>query len=306
MRRFKLGAIVVGVALLVGACSANGESERAVNGRLEAPVADDADTAGDGGGGSGGAVAGGSGGDSSGESALPDALPASAQESQIIRTAELRIELKKGGFREAFERVTFLAGAHQGFVVDSSSERHGDDLASGSVVLRVPTDQFDATRKDLAALGEVESEQIKGQDVGAELVDLDARLRNLRAQEESLRVLMEKAANVPETMQVQQNLFGVRSQIEQLAAQEARLKDAVAMATIRVTLAEDGAAVLSTEPEPTGVAAAFDRAIDGAVAVVSALVITIGYAFPLAVLLGLAYLVFRVARRPARPAAAEG
>ena len=310
-RRVKWGAVVVGAALLLGACS--GSDDRSETAALGAPTGDDASLdadeqsfAGSGAGGSGGgAVAAGEGGTDA-TNALPDAVPAAARQAQVIRTAELRIELKKGGFREAFERATFLAGAHQGFVVDSSSERGGDGLASGSVVLRVPTDQFDAARKDLATLGEVRSEQLKGEDVGAELVDLDARLRNLRAQEESLRSLMDKAANVPETMQVQQNLFGVRSQIEQLAAQEARLKDAVAMATIRVALAESGAALLSEpDPEPTGIAAAFAKAVDGAVAVVSALVIAVGYLLPLAVLLVIAYVVLRVARRPER-LAAEG
>lgn len=306
-RRIRLGAVVLGAALLVGACSGADDRDSSADGAMEALTQTVAEDEAAGGASGGGSVASRAPSDEGavGEP-LPDAIPASVRQSQIIRTAELRIELKKGGFREAFERALFLAGAHQGFVVDSSSERGGDDLASGSVVLRVPTDQFDAARKDLASLGKVQSEQVKGQDVGAELVDLDARLRNLRAQEESLRLLMEKAANVPETMQVQQNLFGVRSQIEQLAAQEARTKDAVAMATIRVTLAESGAALLSTEPEPTGLAGAFAKAVDGAVAVVSALVITVGYLFPLAVLLAIAYLVVRVARRPERVAAAEG
>lgn len=305
-RRIRLGAVVLGAALLAGACSGGGDEDSSVEGAAEelTQTVEDGAVAG-GAGGESGSTGGAEEGAAFGEP-LPDAIPASVRQSQIIRTAELRIELKKGGFREAFERALFLAGAHQGFVVDSSSERGGDDLASGSVILRVPTDQFDAARKDLATLGKVQSEQVKGQDVGAELVDLDARLRNLRAQEESLRLLMEKAANVPETMQVQQNLFGVRSQIEQLAAQEARMKDAVAMATIRVTLAESGAALLSNEPEPTGLAGAFAKAVDGAVAVVSALIITVGYLFPLAVLLAIAYLVVRVARRPERVAAAEG
>ena len=310
-RRVRLGAVVLGAALLLGACSRADDRSETTAG-LDA-LADDGAFGADeesargvvaaGGAGGGAAAAGESNGTTG---ALPDVVPASARQAQVIRTAELRIELKKGGFREAFERATFLAGAHQGFVVDSSSERGGDGLASGAVVLRVPTDQFDAARKDLATLGEVRSEQLKGEDVGAELVDLEARLRNLRAQEESLRALMDKAANVPETMQVQQNLFGVRSQIEQLAAQEARMKDAVAMATIRVALAESGAALLSDpEPEPTGIVAAFAKAVDGAVAVVSALVIAVGYLFPLAALLLIAYAVLRLVRRPER-LAAEG
>lgn len=291
-RILRVGAVVLLVGVLAGACSGADDETASSEDAAAGSGADDA--------------AGGAGGDADGASPLPDAVPASARQAQVIRTAELRIELKKGGFREAFERATFLAGSHQGFVVDSSSERGGDGLASGAVVLRVPTDRFDAVRKDLATLGQVRSEQVKGQDVGAELVDLEARLRNLRAQEESLRELMQRSASVPDTMQVQQNLFAVRGQIEQLAAQEARLEDGVAMATIRVALAETGAALLSEpEPEPTGIAAAFRKAVDGAVAVVSAIVITIGYLFPLLVVAGGAFLAWRFTHRQRRVLAAD-
>ena len=306
--KVKLGAVAVAAALLVGACAGDEDrtmSEGAVGGQTARLAQDDGsgDVAAD------EDAAGGAGGSAAGTlspEGLPDALPASAAQAQVIRTAELRIELKKGGFREAFERATFLASAHQGFVLDSSSERSRDGLAAGSVVLRVPTEQFDSARKDLATLGKVRSEHVKGEDVGGQLVDLEARLKNLRAQEESLRVLMERAASVPDTMQVQQNLFGVRTQIEQLAAQEARLKDGVAFATIRVAIAETGAALLSEpEPDPSGIAGAFAKAVDGAIAVVSAMVIAVGYLLPLAVLLGLAYLALRLARRP-EPVAVEG
>lgn len=264
-------------------------------------------------GGTGGGVVVGSGtgsssvsdGASATGSPLPTAVPASARETQVIRSAELRVELEKGGFREAFERAAFIAGSHQGFVVDSSSERGSDGLSSGAVVMRVPAENFDAARKDLAALGKVKSEQLKGEEVSGQLVDLEARLRNLRAHEDALRRLMERSAAVPDTMQVQQNLFGVREQIEQLAAQEARLKDGVAMSTIRIALAESGAALLD-DPEPsTGLTAAFRRAVDGAVAVVSAVIVAVGYLTPLAVFAALGMLVLRLLRRPSRRLAAE-
>lgn len=313
-RSVRLGAVLM-AALVLGACSSARDASDLAGGDADEAKAveqefSDEGAARDAGGAGGGVTAGGSGSSGSADGAqapLPNAVPATTGNQQVIRSAELRIELKKGGFREAFERATFLAGSHQGFVVDSSSERSSEGLTSGAVVIRVPAANFDKARKDLATLGKVQSEQVKGEDVSGQLVDIAARLRNLQAQEAALRGLMERSATVPETMQVQTNLFGVREQIEQLTGQEARLKDGVAMSTIRIAIAESGAAILTEpEPEPTGIAAAFRRALDGAVAVVSAAIIAVGYLTPIVVLLGLILMTSRIVRRPQRRLAPEG
>jgi hypothetical protein len=233
-----------------------------------------------------------------------NALPASVREAQIVRTADVRVRFEDIAIREAFDRVVTVATAAGGFVLDSSlAHDGGDEARSATLTLRVPSDRFDAARRDLAELGDVEFEQITGEDVGGQLVDLGARLRNLRSQEEALRELMGKATTVGETMQVQQNLFSVREQVEQLAAQEARLQDAVAFATIRVSLLAPGAS--AAEPK-SGLAGAIERAVSGAVSVVSAVIIVIGYLVPLAVLALAGWAALRLARRRPRPAPAAG
>ena len=57
----------------------------------------------------------------------------------------------------------------------------------------MPADRFDSVRQSLSGLGEVESQSIRGEDVSGQLVDYEARLKSLQAQEEALRVLLAAA-----------------------------------------------------------------------------------------------------------------
>lgn len=223
------------------------------------------------------------------------ALPATLGQANVVKTASIDVEVRRGAFDTAFSKVSTIAAAHGGFVASSTSSRGsaGDDRqAAGSLVVRVPAATFDDVRRELIALGELRGQQLRGDDVGGQLADLDARLRNLRSQEEAIRLLMTKTTNVGETIEVQRQLGQVREQIELLAGEQARLSDAVAFSTITLALAEPGAALRSSE-DRTSIAAAFGQALDGASAVVAAVIVSLGYVLPLGLLVGLAWLVAR-------------
>jgi hypothetical protein len=231
---------------------------------------------------------------------------------KIVRNADLAVKVTKGQFRSAFDRVASIAAASGGYVTSSSTYAARDDRrpSSGQLTVRVPAERFDDTRRALGQLGTVEQESLRGEDVSGQLVDQEARLRSLQAQEESLRTLLAKATNVGEVLQVQNALFEVRQQIEQLQAQRAQLDQAATLATIQVSVYEPGASPIGEPgPEPvTGLAHSLDRAWDGAVAVVGGMIVVLGWLAPVAVLGGLVWGGLRLRRRgPSRraPAPAE-
>ncbi|MEW6152680.1 MAG: DUF4349 domain-containing protein [Actinomycetota bacterium] len=233
---------------------------------------------------------------------------------RVVRTAELAIEVDEGRFGAAFDRVAAIAASHNGYVTSSSTSSAGTDAKlpggperanSGHLTLRVPSDRFEEARAALRQVGTVGSESLRGEDVGGQLVDYDARLRSLQAQEESLQTLVGRATNVGEVMQVQSALFSVRQQIEQLQAQRNQLEQAASLATISVSVYEPGAgAFVRPQPEPaTGLARSFERAVDGSVAVVGGMIVVVGYLAPLAVLALVVWGVVRLRRRPTPPVA---
>ncbi|HWS79999.1 MAG TPA: DUF4349 domain-containing protein, partial [Rubrobacter sp.] len=82
-------------------------------------------------------------------------------------------------------------------------------------VLSVPSEEFERVLDELRGLGEkVTTDSISGQDVTEEYVDLESRERNLRATEESLLRLYDRAENVEEALSIQRELTTVRGEIE--------------------------------------------------------------------------------------------
>jgi hypothetical protein len=225
--------------------------------------------------------------------------------AKVIKTANLRVEVGKGGFRSAFDRAASIAARYNGFVASSSEATVDDKASEGTLTIRVPADQFDAARRDLAGLGKVSHQELGGQDVTAQIVDYDARIRSLQAQEQAFSTLLGKARSIGEVLEVQGQLFNVRQQIEQLQAERGNLDAQASMATITATVFEPGAAVTQPKPTPaTGLAHSWQRAWDGAVAVVGGTVIVIGYLLPLAVLGLLGWGAWRLATRRRRPSPA--
>ena len=222
---------------------------------------------------------------------------------RVVRTADLRVRVDKGAFSAAFDRVASLAAANGGFVT-ASSTASAEDARSGDLTVRVPADRFDVVRQALGGLGKVESQSIRGEDVSGQLVDYEARLTSLRAQEEALRVLVGQAKDVGDVLQVQSSLFGVRQQIEQLQAQKANLEQATSLATIQVAVFEPGAPALyrPVDGEPS-LARSFEQAVDGMLAVVGGMIVVVGYAVPLAVLGLLIWVGSRIFRRRPIPRA---
>lgn len=202
--------------------------------------------------------------------------------TKVVRTADLRIEVEDGTFAQRLRAASALARTLGGFVQSSSTHSFEEGDASGEVTLRVPVERFDDAMAQLTKLGIVESSAEKGEDVTDQLVDLEARVRALRAEEDALNALMADAANVNEVLAIRSTAVGIRQQIEQLAAQQASLADRSSFSTIHVVLHEATASVARSTPDDDWtIAQAFDTAGDVAVRVVGSMIVVVGVALPL-------------------------
>jgi hypothetical protein len=219
--------------------------------------------------------------------------------TRVVRTADLRIEVEKGTFGTQLRAVSTMARSLGGFVQSSSTTSYEEGEASGDITIRVPVDQYDTAMERLGAIGTVEQSSEDGQDVTDQLVDLDARLRALQAEEAALNALMGDAANVNEVLSIRSTAVGIRQQIEQLAAQQASLEDRASFSTISVLLHEATADLASTSPgeDDWTLAEAFDTAVDAARSIVGALVVAVGIALPLLPFAAVAWWVARRRRR---------
>jgi len=183
----------------------------------------------------------------------PPAL-ADGEERLIVRVGAL--ELQVADVPAAYRQARQLALRLNGYVGDSQFATDRADRPTATVVLRIPADRYDEALDALRPLAiKVVSERSQESDVTSQVVDLNARIVNLRATETALQKLMDRAAKVSEILEVQRELTSTREQIEQLTAQKQSLEKQAALATLTVTFV--------TTPQPVAeVAKSWDPGAD--------------------------------------------
>lgn len=170
------------------------------------------------------------------EDVPPEAIAAVYRARQIIQRAQMTVRVPDAS--EAAKMAERLVDQAGGFVEASSIETRTGQKPWARLILRVPSTKLATTLDELEKLGTRISRNITREDVTTQLVDIDARLRNLRAQEASLLEIFKRATKITDVMEVQQRLAEVRSEIERLDAQRAQMRELVALSTIELTLDE--------------------------------------------------------------------
>jgi hypothetical protein len=144
------------------------------------------------------------------------------------------MELEVTDLRPAVDQATALITNLGGHIAESHEQNSGGHQAA-SVTYRIPAARWTEAVTGLRALGhKVLSEDTDAQDVTAQVVDLDARIANLRTSEAALQGIMSRATTITDVLKVQQELTGVRGDIESMTAQRDNLADQAAMGTLEV------------------------------------------------------------------------
>jgi hypothetical protein len=177
------------------------------------------------------------------------------QERLIIRTGDMTIVV--ADTEEALGRITEMAENGGGWVVSSNVYQSTETAKTGYIQIRVPAAGFQSVLDAIAGLAvEVTNLSTSGQDVTEEYVDLDARLGNLEATADRLRVFLDEARTVEEALAVNQELSRVEGEIESLKGRMQFLEQSSAFSSISVNLTPDELAqpVQVGTWRPTGVA----------------------------------------------------
>jgi hypothetical protein len=236
---------------------------------------------------------GGGGGNGSG-----DGTGAPVDDAKIVRTGSLQLTVSDVDAALRFGRDT-VRGAG-GYIGASEQERKDDHLVA-TITYRIPVNRWEDTLDALRKLGTVIGEQTQATEVTGQLVDLDARIRNLKASETALVGYAQNAPKVSDLLEIESRLTDTRGEIERLSAQQAALSDQVALATLTVTFGTEVVAVTQAAAK-WDPAAEVDRAsatlISIGQAVVSLLIVVAIVWLPVLLVVGLiALVVLVVARR---------
>jgi hypothetical protein len=176
-----------------------------------------------------------------------------APEDRVVKTGSINLQV--ASIDESVVRATDQIHALGGWLAGSDRTT---STASGlaSVTYRVPVARFEDALAAMRKLGtKVLGEHSDSASVGSQIVDLQARIDNLKASETAIQAIMVKATAIADVLTVQQRLADVQGQIEQLTAQVQGLSDQSAYSTLTVIL-EVPAVDSSPSPSPSPSASA--------------------------------------------------
>ena len=167
-------------------------------------------------------------------------------ERKVIKNADLSVVVKDP--LKSMEAITALAEEMGGYVVSSNvyQTTYGPNnltVPAGNIAIRIPSEKLEeALAKVKADAVEVTSENVSGQDVTDQYVDLTSRLSAKQAAEKKLLEIMDKAEKTEDVLAVYQQLQMIQSEIEVLKGQIKYIDQSVAMSSVSVSLTAEESA----------------------------------------------------------------
>ncbi|MEK7507457.1 MAG: DUF4349 domain-containing protein [Patescibacteria group bacterium] len=173
------------------------------------------------------------------EPGVPPSTPkVPTSDRKVIQNGSLDLLVRKA--EETISAIGSIAENHEGFVEGSNIYEVSEGVKAGTITIRVPATDFSPAMEEIKKLAvKVKSENTNSQDVTAQFVDLEAQLKNYKAEEEQYRQIMARAVKIEDVLNVASRLAEVRGRIEQSQGQLNYLSRQVDMSSISVSLTSE-------------------------------------------------------------------
>ncbi len=223
---------------------------------------------------------------------------------QIIRTGSMSLLVPD--VEKTLARLQDIAQLEFGDVLalDDTTPSQPGERHTATLTLNVPQDRFMPTMDAIAKLGGVQTRTVSAEDVTNQIVDSQARLKNLRHTEDDLLRIMDRQGKVADLLDVQNQISSTRDEIEQLDAQLKSMQHRVAYSAISVSLTDEIPAALVGPGAGTQLGDAWQTALrdskELALRIAAGVLRVVAFAPYWGVALALAWLLYaRLRRRPA-------
>lgn len=299
-RRLSMATLAAFIVLIVTACSGGAAPLDNVGAPLDKGPALEVGPTSPSAAASAGPVAGGSqdGSAGGGLAALPSSGPL------IVKTGSLQLQVDD--VDAALVKARTAVAGFGGFV-SGSQESTSSSQPTASITYRIPAQEWDAALVDLRKLArKVLEEKTQAVEVTGQVLDLQARIANLKVTEAALQVIMARATKISDVLDVQNQLTDVQGQIEELSTQQAHLQDQAAYGTLTVGF-EMPAAVVQQAQAGWDLGSQVDQAVAQLVelgqsaATLAIWLVIVGLPFLIVLIIGLAIVALLLRRFRPRP-----
>lgn len=159
-------------------------------------------------------------------------------DKKVIKNGDLSLRVESADWMAG--EITKIAKQKGGEVFSTNFYEMAKGQKSGFLTVRVPVDKFDETIGDIKKIAvQVLSESTTGQDVTERYTDLQAQLKNKKAEEESFVKILGTAGKIDDVLAATREVARVRGEIERLEGKIRFMDSQTDMSTITINLTED-------------------------------------------------------------------
>ena len=180
-----------------------------------------------------------------------------AQERLVIKNADLAIVVNDPEAR--MQQITALAVEMGGYVVSSNlfQSYYGPnsiEVPEATVAIRVPSERLDeALERIKEGAFDIQYENVSGQDVTSQYVDLQSQLKAKEAAEKKLLEILDEAQRAEDVLAIYLQVQSVQTEIEVLKGQIKYYEESAALSAISVRLiAEESSQPITVGPWTPG------------------------------------------------------
>ena len=149
------------------------------------------------------------------------------------------------------EYGAFIENSHVGGRNHAQTVRGVQTFRQASFDLRVPRESLSDMTRNLNALGNVLSTNRNAENITAQFIDTESRVRSLRIQESRFLDMMERSRTVTEMLEIERHLTEVRFNIESLTSTLQNWQARVDFSTLSINLYEVEELTLVVPDQPS-------------------------------------------------------
>lgn len=148
----------------------------------------------------------------------------------LIKSAKLVLEVEEP--RVIVSEIKELVNGVSGYI-DTIYDR---DKKQISLIAKIPEKSLDSFVATVSSMGELTFKSLNAEDVTEEMIDIDAKLTNLKVLRDRFRKLLDKAKDVSDVLKIERELSRVQSEIDSIEARKKSLKNQVTFSRVDISL----------------------------------------------------------------------
>ncbi len=217
-------------------------------------------------------------------------VPKPEIQKKLIKNGSLRMQVED--YAQTRPRINQLIAGHNGYI-SSENESNTGNTIQNNITIRIPFNQYDALVSQLEKEASyVESKTVNVQDVTAQFVDIEGRLKTRREVEARYMDFLKRAKNIDETLKIEEQIRQLREEIESAEGQLKLMRDQVMYSTLQLYVYQN-LPYKVTPPTETGFFAKLGEAFANGWRMMLGFIVGVTYLWPFIIAGLIVFFVFR-------------